>query len=159
MLNLLSQNHHLPLRFPSTDPLKLPLWYKSQLVHVVFGNEINIYWGSLFLYCNNSFVKSVCFCFIHNLALIFLIYFYIVLFLVKIYLYYICCKWSLSKIGIENIERYEIKYQPNLLNLGKRDIKIDCTVEDSLRLPSKIANVKLYCIASGTTEVSYHIQN
>lgn len=36
---------------------------------------------------------------------------------------------------------------------------MDCTMEDSLRLSSKIANVKLYCIASGTTEVGYHIQN
>lgn len=35
-----------------------------------------------------------------------------------------------------------------------KDTKIGWTMEDSLRFPNKIANVKLHCIIPGTTEVS-----
>lgn len=52
------------------------------------------------------------------------------------------------------MEKMRWKHHPNCLNLGKRDAKIAWTIEDFLRFPNKIANVKLHCITSGMTEVS-----
>lgn len=45
------------------------------------------------------------------------------------------------------------------LNLGKRNTKIGWAIEESLSLPSKMANFKLHCLTRGTTEVRILIKD